>query len=278
MERELATRASGSGAATWGHHCASDGLPPHPSCRRPAPGLNRCRPTGAGTFYSPASTPPARNRNHDKDPLCVRPPSQVITVILKAGVETEFISITHRGSGQLLGFEKANVQAGGPGAATSVAARLSPLTARPLLGTDRGAPAHCPCRLRALRSRMGRRKRGPGDRSPGSDGRSRVMEPGVSWSLVQPGGLNQSRFNPRSQIHCGLALGSRLQPQSLHLGPRAVKEELTRKEVTPIAPSLPQAPPALAYGEGRAPSPGWGGWWVKLRMRHHHHLFSVSPK
>lgn len=235
-----------------------------PPCAGAHVPLNRCRPTGAGTFYSPASTPPARNRNHDKDPLCVRPPSQVISVILKAGVETEFISITHRGSGQLLGFEKANVQAGGPGAATSVAARLSPLTARPLLGTDRGAPAHCPCRLRALRSRMGRRKRGPGDRSPGSDGRSRLMEPGVSWSLVQPGGLNQSRFNPRSQIHCGLVLGSRLQPQSLHPGPRAVKEELARKEVTPIAPSLPQAPPALAYGEGRAPGPGWGGWWVKL--------------
>ena len=78
-----------------------------------------CQPTGARTFYSPASTSPARNHNHDKDPLCVRPSSQAITVILKADVETEFISITHRGSGQLPGFEEANVQAGEVGAGGS---------------------------------------------------------------------------------------------------------------------------------------------------------------
>lgn len=245
-------------------------LPPHPSCRRPGPGLpySLIVPTGAGTFYSPASTFPVRNHNHDKDPLCVRPSSQVITVILKADVETDFISITHRSSGQLPGFAEANVQAGRPGVATSATTRLSPLTAQPRLGTDQRALAHCPRRLRALRSHMGRRKRGPGDSSPGSYGRSQIMEPrlpslpGVSWSLVQPGGLNLS---PASIQGLRLLIvgwrwdpGFSLSHSTWDPGPRI--EELTRKEVTPIAPSLPQAPPALTMGKAGLPArDGVGG-------------------
>lgn len=85
---------------------------PQPWTRTPVP-PSRCRPSAyeCWNILPPASTSPARNHNHDKEPLCVRPSSQVITVILKADVETEFISITHRGSGQLPGFEEANVQA-----------------------------------------------------------------------------------------------------------------------------------------------------------------------
>lgn len=148
----------------------------------------------------------------------------------------------------------------GQGAATSVATRLSPLTTRPPLGTDHRAPVHCPCWLRALRSHMGRRKRGPGNRSPGSDGRSRVTEPhlpnppGVSWSLVQPGSLTLS---PTSIQRLRLLIagwcwgpGFSLSHSIWGTGPRI--EELRRKEVTPMLASLPQAPSALADGDGRA--------------------------
>ncbi|CAI9167325.1 unnamed protein product [Rangifer tarandus platyrhynchus] len=281
MRSELEAGEDGAGAGNaslgiWSRHLgaplrfgwapASPELP-QPWAKAPVP-PSCCQPTGAGTFYSPASTSPARNHNHDKDPPCVRPSSQVITVILKADVETEFISITHRGSGQLPGFEEANVQAGAGGAATSVATRLSPLTTWPRLGTDHGALAHCPCWLRALRSHMGRRKRGPGNRSPGSDGRSQVMEPrlpnppGVSWSLVQPDSLSLSPTSIQRLrvLIAGWRWGPGFSLSHSTWGPGPRMEELRRKEVTPLLTSLPQAPPALADGDGRAPArAGVGG-------------------
>lgn len=244
---------------------------PQPWTRTPVP-PSRCRPSAyeCWNILPPASTSPARNHNHDKEPLCVRPSSQVITVILKADVETEFISITHRGSGQLPGFEEANVQArmGRGGAATSVATRLSPMTTRPRLGTDHGALVHCPCWLRALRSHMGTRKHGPGNRSPGSDGRSLVTQPrlpnppGVSWSLVQPGSLNLSPTSIQRLrlLIAGWRWGPGFSLSHSTWGPRPRMEELRRKEVTPMLASLPQAPPAFANGDGRAPGrAGVGG-------------------